>query len=121
MFLFNLTYRKPIEEIERLLPAHIAYLDEYYSKGKFLCSGRKEPRTGGVILCRCESLAEAEEIRHRDPFFYEGAADYEIMSVPAQQDGGGLRAADESVLTGGRAVEKEKNPQIYRHFRQIPR
>jgi uncharacterized protein YciI len=79
MFLFNLTYRKPIEEIERLLPAHIAYLDEYYSKGKFLCSGRKEPRTGGVILCRCESLAEAEEIRHQDPFFYEGAADYEII------------------------------------------
>ena len=79
MFLFNLTYRKPIEEIERLLPAHNAYLDEYYSKGKFLCSGRKEPRTGGVILCRCESLAEAEEIRHQDPFFYEGAADYEII------------------------------------------
>ena len=63
MFLFHLTYVKPLEEIERLLPAHIQFLDEFYAKGKFLCSGRKEPRTGGVILCRCGSLAEAEAIR----------------------------------------------------------
>ena len=43
MFFFNLTYRKPLEEIERLLPEHIRYLDDWYAQGKFLCSGRKNP------------------------------------------------------------------------------
>ena len=43
MFLFNLTYVKPLEEIEALLPAHIAFLDEFYARGTFLCSGRKAP------------------------------------------------------------------------------
>lgn len=71
MFLFNLTYVKPLEEIERQLPAHIRFPDACYEKGKFLCSGRKEPRTGGVILCACESRGEAESIRDRDPFFRE--------------------------------------------------
>lgn len=79
MFLFNLTYVKPLDEIERLLPAHVAFLDAFYAGGKFLCSGRKEPRTGGVILCRCESRREAEKIRDQDPFYREGAADYEII------------------------------------------
>lgn len=79
MFLFNLTYVKPLEEIERLLPAHIRFLDACYEKGKFLCSGRKEPRTGGVILCACESREEAESIRDQDPFFREGAAEYEVI------------------------------------------
>ncbi|WP_300415617.1 YciI family protein [uncultured Oscillibacter sp.] len=92
MFLFNLTYKKPLEEIERLLPAHIAFLDEFYDKGKFLCSGRKEPRTGGVILCNCDSLEEAEEIRHRDPFFYEGAADYEIIRFQPTKMSPGFQA-----------------------------
>ena len=92
MFLFNLTYVKPLEEIEALLPAHIAFLDEFYDKGKFLCSGRKEPRTGGVILCNCDSLEEAEEIRHRDPFFYEGAADYEIIRFQPTKMSPGFQA-----------------------------
>ena len=85
MFFFNLTYRKPLEEIGRLLPEHIAFLDEFYAKGKFLCSGRKVPRTGGVILCQCGSLEEAEAIRDRDPFYREGAAEYEIIEfVPSK-------------------------------------
>lgn len=79
MFLFNLAYVKPLDEIEGLLPAHIQFLDEFYARGKFLCSGRKEPRTGGVILCRCASRREAEKIRDQDPFYREGAADYEII------------------------------------------
>ena len=92
MFLFNLTYKKPLEEIERLLPAHIAFLDEFYDKGKFLCSGRKEPRTGGVILCNCESLAEAEAIRDRDPFFYEGGAGNEIIRFQPTKMSPGFQA-----------------------------
>ena len=100
MFLFNLTYKKNLEEIERLLPAHIAFLDEFYAKGNFLCSGRKIPRTGGVILCSCESLEEAEEIRNRDPFFRKGAADYEIIHFQSTKMSPGFQALLEETQGG---------------------
>ena len=33
MFFFNLTYEKPLEDIERLLPEHIRFLDHWYAQG----------------------------------------------------------------------------------------
>ena len=55
MFIVNITYIKPIEEIERHLADHIAWLDGYYLSGNFITSGRKIPRTGGVILVNAAS------------------------------------------------------------------
>lgn len=92
MFLFNLTYVKPLEEVERLLPEHVRFLDEWYEQGKFLCSGRKNPRTGGVILCTCESREDAEHIRDQDPFFQQGAAQYEIIEFFPTKMSEGFRA-----------------------------
>lgn len=92
MFVFLLTYEKPLEEIDRLLPEHVRYLERWYEKGKFLCSGRRNPRTGGVILCRCGSLAEAEDIRNQDPFYREGAARYEIVEFLPTKMSEGFRA-----------------------------
>ena len=92
MFVFVLSYEKPLEEIDRLLPEHVRYLEEWYEKGKFLCSGRRNPRTGGVILCNCESLEEAERIRDRDPFYREGAARYEIIEFLPTKMTEGFRA-----------------------------
>ena len=86
MFVFLLTYKKPLEEIDRLLPEHVRYLERWYEKGKFLCSGLRVPRTGGVIVCECESVEEAERIRDEDPFYQEGAARYEIIEfVPTKR------------------------------------
>lgn len=91
MFLFDLTYVKPLEEVERLLPAHIRYLDAWYARGKFLCSGRKNPRTGGVILCACASREEAEQIRDEDPFYQEGAAQYTLTEFLPTKMAAGLQ------------------------------
>ena len=85
MIIFNLTYVKPIQEVEKMLPAHISYLEENYSIKKFICSGRKVPRTGGIILCNCETRQEAEQIMEQDPFFKEKIAQYEIIEfVPSK-------------------------------------
>lgn len=85
MFIFNLTYVKPISEVEKILPAHINYLEEYYDAKKFICSGRKNPRTGGIILCNCATKQEAEKIMERDPFFQEKIAQYEIVEfIPSK-------------------------------------
>ena len=79
MFIFNLTYIKSIMEVEKMLPAHISYLEENYNAKKFICSGRKNPRTGGIIFCNCAPKQEAEQIMKQDPFFKENIAQYEII------------------------------------------
>ena len=85
MFIFSLTYVKPLSEVERLLPAHIQFLDEHYKKHLFMCSGRKIPRTGGVILCNCADTVEAKAIMEKDPFYKEGIAQYDIIEfVPSK-------------------------------------
>jgi hypothetical protein len=50
MFILLLRYIKQISEVDRELENHIKYLDKYYSLGKFICSGRRNPRIGGVVL-----------------------------------------------------------------------
>jgi len=50
MFVILLDYMKPLDVIEKHLAAHRAFLDEGYAKHYFLCSGPREPRTGGVII-----------------------------------------------------------------------
>lgn len=85
MFIFSLTYVKPLSEVEHFLPAHIQFLDEHYKKNLFMCSGRKIPRTGGVILCNCADIVEARSIMEKDPFYKEGIAQYDIIEfVPSK-------------------------------------
>jgi len=50
MFLVHVTYVKPLEVIDELLPAHRKFLEANYQAGLFLLSGPREPRTGGIIL-----------------------------------------------------------------------
>ncbi len=42
MFIANLTYVKPLTEVEKYLEEHIAFLNKHYEAGKFICSGRKK-------------------------------------------------------------------------------
>lgn len=58
MYIANLTYLKPLSEVEKYLEEHVAFLDRYYEAGKFICSGRKNPRIGGVILFHAKDEIE---------------------------------------------------------------
>ncbi len=78
MFAIILHYKKPIEDIERLTPAHREFLDQYYAKGVLLISGRQTPATGGVILAKAESKEALLKILAEDPFQQEDAADYTV-------------------------------------------
>ena len=78
MYIVNLNYIKEISEVEKHLEEHIKFLEKYYEMGKFICSGRKNPRTGGVILLNAESLSEVEKIVLEDPFNINEIAEYEI-------------------------------------------
>jgi uncharacterized protein YciI len=79
MFIVSLTYKRPLEEVDRHLDAHVAYLKQEYANGNFIASGRKVPRTGGVILCNVRTRDKLEAILAKDPFHIAGISDYEIM------------------------------------------
>ena len=78
MYIVSLNYVKAVGEVEKYLEEHIKFLEKYYGMGKFICSGRKNPRTGGVILLNAESLSEVEKIILEDPFNINEIAEYEI-------------------------------------------
>ena len=79
MFIAILTYKKPLEEVDRYLQAHRDYLAEHYAAGDFIMSGPQTPRVGGVIVMRAENRSVVDPIIAQDPFKVNGIADYQIV------------------------------------------
>jgi len=50
MFIIDLTYKVHLNQINQYLEDHIQYLEHQYELGNFQTSGKKVPRTGGIIL-----------------------------------------------------------------------
>ncbi len=79
MFIAILTYKKPLEEVDRFLQAHRDYLAEHYAAGDFITSGPQNPRIGGVIMMKADNRAAVDAIISQDPFNINGIADYQIV------------------------------------------
>src|SRR5690349_12397920 len=79
MFVVSLNYVKALTEVDQHLEAHVAWLKAQYAAGRFIASGRKVPRTGGVILARAASRAELESWLAADPFAQAGVASYDLI------------------------------------------
>jgi len=92
MFLLSLTYLAPFEEIEPLMAPHMAWVDAHYQSGHFLFSGRKVPRTGGLLLARADSRAAIEAIVAADPFAQAGAVQYDITEFTPTRVSSGAEA-----------------------------
>ncbi|EPG64913.1 YciI family protein [Leptospira wolffii] len=75
-FLVELEYTVPLEILDKTVPAHREFLQIQYDKGVFLLSGPKEPRVGGLILARANSLEELQGILINDPFSQQKYANY---------------------------------------------
>lgn len=83
MFVININYLKPVEEIDKALTAHREFLAQYYNEEIFLCSGGKVPRTGGIILACKVSRERLQEIIREDPFYKQELAEYTIIEFSA--------------------------------------
>ncbi|MGZ3305338.1 MAG: YciI family protein [Asticcacaulis sp.] len=95
MFLLSLTYKVPNDEVDRHLDAHKAWLKEGYEAGLFLASGRKVPRTGGMIFAKGRR-AEIDAMARKDPFYVNGVAEFTISEININMTSGeleGLKAA----------------------------
>ena len=78
LFILELTYHRGLAPVEANLQEHRKYLADNYSAGLFLASGRKEPRTGGIILAT-GTREEIEATIRTDPFTINDAATYSII------------------------------------------
>jgi uncharacterized protein YciI len=80
MFILSLTYIAPLEDADKHMEAHMAWVKAGYEQGHFIASGRKIPRTGGVVLARGDR-AELEAMCASDPFTIHSIAEYQITEV----------------------------------------
>lgn len=90
VFVLLLTYVRPVDEVDALMREHMAWLNEQYETGRFVVSGRRVPRTGGVILARGDDREEIEAIAALDPFVAGGVATCEVVQFRASQSAGGF-------------------------------
>lgn len=85
MFIINLNYIVPLEQLDAHMADHVKFLRHYYKKNVFVASGRKVPRTGGIILALAKSKEEIEEIITEDPFHIHKLAEFSITEFLTSQ------------------------------------
>ena len=92
MFVLLLNYIRPVEEIDAVMRDHVAWLREHYAAGRFVVSGRRVPRSGGVIVARGDDRDEMERIAAADPFVVAGVATCDVIRFRASQTADGFDA-----------------------------
>lgn len=85
MFVIELIYKASLAEIDANMKPHMTFVRKHYAAGRFVLSGRKIPRDGGIILAVGESREQIEGIVQEDPFVQRGLADYRIIEFRESQ------------------------------------
>lgn len=78
MLIVELTYKKPLSEVNKYLDQHRSFLQIHYDQGLLVASGPKDPRDGGIIIANTTEKTMNELIKD-DPFYINGIADYKII------------------------------------------
>lgn len=85
MFVIELEYTAELSEIDAHMAAHVAWLKRNYAAGRFLVSGRKVPRNGGIIIAVGDSREQVEALVQGDPFVERGLARFRVIEFRASQ------------------------------------
>jgi len=85
MFIVDLKYIVPLEELDKHMTDHVKFLRKYYKQNVFVASGRKVPRTGGIILAQAESREALDRIISEDPFYIHKLAKFSVTEFLTSQ------------------------------------
>lgn len=85
MFIVDLNYVAPLPKLDEHMADHVKFLRKYYKRNIFVASGRKVPRTGGIILAIAPSKDEVEMIMQEDPFYIHKLVDFSITEFLTSQ------------------------------------
>ncbi len=78
-FIIHVNYTAPLTKIDEILPDHRNFLQTGYDKGFLLFSGPLNPRTGGIVAARAESIDEIKFFFENDPYLKNDAASYSFF------------------------------------------
>jgi uncharacterized protein YciI len=78
MFVVDLHYVVSLDRVDSVIPDHVEFLKRNYASGAFIASGRKAPRTGGIIIAIAENRGKLDAILRQDPFQQMGLARYTV-------------------------------------------
>ena len=92
MFVIELSYTADLSRIDAHMKPHMRFVWAQYAAGRFLVSGRKIPRDGGIIIATGPSRAEIEAIARQDPFVTEGLATVRVIEFRASQKAPDIQA-----------------------------
>ncbi len=73
-FVVEATYCAPIETVRAAYARHRVWLQKGYDLGLFLCSGPKEPPTGGYLVARAASVETLKTMFQQEPYTQGGLA-----------------------------------------------
>lgn len=85
MFIIDLHYIVPLAQLDLHMTDHVKFLRKYYKMNVFVASGRKVPRTGGIILALASSKDEITKIMSEDPFYVHKLAEFGITEFLTSQ------------------------------------
>lgn len=104
LFVIDIDYIVPLDWIGPWIEEHKAFLEKNYIAGRFLVSGAKVPRNGGVILAMSSAREDVEQWVMEDPFHREGGGRYTITEFQATMTARGLRSSFKPLACGSVCV-----------------
>ncbi len=85
--ILTLTYTQPLEEVDKVRPDHLAWIESEIKAGRLLLAGRQESQKGGILITADIDASAADELIAADPYSLAGLVEYERVGFNA-----GLRA-----------------------------
>ena len=82
-FVVEATYVAPIEQVRAAYPRHRDWLQRGYDAGLFLCSGPKDPPTGGYLVARAELGRNPQDYVRAGAAQQRKTRDLHLYGVPA--------------------------------------
>lgn len=79
MFLLNVSYTKPLAQVEPHVKGHGEWVTRYLIDGTFLFAGPKKSGLGGAITARSIDKALLMAILAEDPYVRADVAEYQIV------------------------------------------
>jgi uncharacterized protein YciI len=96
VFIIELIYKADLARIDAHMRDHMRFINAHYAAGRFVVSGRKVPRDGGIIVAVGTDRAAIEAIVRQDPFVTLGLADVRVIEFRASQRAKDIQARVDS-------------------------
>lgn len=84
MYLLNVSYIKPEEQVAPHREGHKDWVQKYFDEGTFLMSGPKKSKLGGVVLVKSIGKDLLKKIIAEDPYVEADVAEYQILDFDSR-------------------------------------